>query len=124
MLFPAVYSIAVGLFMMGTWILFLVTGDATDLEHKTMGLVFYWTAEFITAISLIIAGTGLLYGRTWAYPVYLIATGMLLYTLVNSPGWFVTHGHWPMVGIFVGLLILGITGLGLFLRHRATRSIR
>lgn len=123
MLFPAIYSIAVGLFMMGTWILFLVTGEATEFEHKMTALVFYWTAEFITAISLIVAGTGLLYRRTWASPVYLIATGMLLYTLVYSPSWFVTHGHWPMVAIFAGLLILGIIGLGLFLRHRATRSI-
>jgi len=39
--------------------------------------------------------------------------GMLLYAVINSPGYFAEKRQWPMVGMFAVLLILALVSLGL-----------
>ena len=43
--------------------------------------------------------------------VYLVAVGMLLYTVVNSPGYFAQRREWPMVGMFGVIFILALVSL-------------
>ena len=37
-----------------------------------------------------------------------VAGGMVLYSVINSPGYFVQKGQWPMVGMFAILFFLAV----------------
>lgn len=76
---------------------------------------FHYVAEFVTAVALVVGGLGLLFGWAWAMTEYLIAMGMLIYTVINSPGYFAQQRQWAMVGMFAGLMILSLVSLGLAL---------
>jgi len=69
----------------------------------------------VTLVSLLAGGVGLLLNCTWAVRAYLISLGMLLYTVINSSGYFAQKREWPRVGVFAVILILGVISLGLVL---------
>ncbi len=104
--FAAVYSIVVGVSLIAMWIIFYVTGSIPELTTEPARILMHITAEIVTAAALIIAGSGLLAGKTWGYEVYLVATGALLYTMIQSPGYFLHIGQAGFVGMFFVLFIL------------------
>ncbi len=113
MTFAAVYAVVVGLGMIGQWAYSLATKQVPELATEPFRIRFHLAAEFVTAIALIVGGLGLLTERSWGQDVYLIAMGMLLYTVIVSPGYFAQKGEWPMVGVFAVVLILALVSLGL-----------
>lgn len=88
------------------WLFFLATGNVPELETEPLAIGFHLVAELATAVALILAGIGLLRRASRALPVTLLALGMLLYTVINSAGYFAEQGVWIMVGMFGVLLIL------------------
>ena len=67
--------------------------------------------EFLTALAMIAGGLGLLTNAPWCRPTYLVAVGMLLYTVIVSPGYFAQKREWLMVGMFAVLLALALVSL-------------
>lgn len=102
---PAIYSILVGIMMAGMWIVFIFIGQAPEFETRPVEILFHLAAEFLTASGLVAGGLGLLYGRRWGAKVYLVAMGMLLYTVIQSPGYYAQVGEFTFVGMF-GVLYL------------------
>mgnify|MGYP000302969650 CR=1 FL=1 len=100
------YAIGVGLAMLGMWTAFYLAGEISDLTTAPLEIGFHLLAEGLTAIALLAAGVGLL--RDWGAAVRLlpVALGMLLYTVVNSAGYYAPLGEWPMVGMFLALTAL------------------
>ena len=117
MLFSAIFSIAVGVLMIVQWIITIARGNVQSLESgSTAGrgrteMMFHWVAEFGTALMLLSGGIGLLVNSTWAPILFYIAAGMLIYTVINSPGYFAQQGQWPMVVMFSAILILAIISI-------------
>ena len=106
MKFPAWYSMLVSVLMFGQWGFFLAVGAVPEVQTEPIALAFHLTAEFATAICLIAGGFALLRKAPWAKTCALLAAGMLAYTTIVSPGYFAQLGQWPLVGMFVGLLVL------------------
>ncbi len=102
----AYYCAGVGALMGLQWLFFLVTGNVPELETEPLAIAFHLAAELATALALILAGMGLLRRARWATPVTLLALGMLLYTIINSAGYFAEQGVWGMVAMFGVLLVL------------------
>ena len=111
MVFPALFAIIVGLGMIGLWSMLLLTKQVPELETEPLRIRFHIAAEFITAIALLFGGVGLLSGQSWGQWIYLLATGMLLYTVIVSPGYYAEKGEWPFVGMFAAILILAFVSL-------------
>ena len=107
--------------MVGQWTLSSlrrdVPGPDTGYEagRGSIEMRFHLAAEFATALALMAGGVGMLAGWAWALPVYLIATGMLIYTVINSPGYFAQQGQWAPVAMFALVLVLALASLGLVL---------
>jgi membrane protein implicated in regulation of membrane protease activity len=60
-----------------------------------------------TTAGLLVAGVlGLLTLKKWGYHVFLLALGMLLYTIIVSPGYFAQLGQWVFVLMFAVLVVL------------------
>ena len=104
----AVFAIVVGAMMIGQWAFFIAAGEVTELETEPVRISFHLAAEFLTAAVLVIAGLALIKQKDWAFPIFMLALGMLSYTIVVSPGYFAQDGDYVFVGMFVVLWVLTV----------------
>lgn len=117
MRFAAIFAILVGIAMMGQWLITMIKKEIPGQEAGTIvgrgpvEMGFHWAAEFLTAAALILCGSGLFLDWSFAHKGYLISMGMLIYTVINSSGYFAQKREWPMIGVFTILLILSIVSL-------------
>jgi hypothetical protein len=111
MTFAALYAVAVGALMIAQWTFFLVRGQVPELETEPLRIRFHLAAEFITAIALIAGGVGLLLAAGWGRTLYLVAVGMLFYTVIVSPGYYAQRGEWSFVAMFAAVLLLALVSL-------------
>lgn len=102
------YSIIVGLSMIGMWIMFYCTGGIPELNTKPAEIGLHITGEIITAVVLIIGGYAIFTKKDWGLQVYYFSMGMLLYTLIVSPGYYVGSGEIPFIIMFSGLFLLSV----------------
>lgn len=116
MKFTAWYSIIVGVLMLAQWSFFIAAGQVPELITEPIRIGFHLAGEAITALLLIASGIGLLGRRSWARTVALVSLGMLIYTTIVSPGYFAQQGTWPLVGMFIILLVLALICIFLLLQ--------
>jgi CHASE2 domain-containing sensor protein len=106
MKFSAIYALGVGTLMLLQWAFFLLTGNVPELETAPWSIAFHLAAEFLTAIMLIISGVMLIKTHRFSKQIFLLATGMVIYAMVNSAGYFAQSGDWVFVAMFGVLLVL------------------
>lgn len=106
----AAYAMVVGVFMIGFWGFLVATGQA-ELRERPWDMRFHLTAEFATAVLLLLSGAGALVGFLNPSVLGPVALGMLLYTVVNSPGFYAGKGNRPMVAMFGVLAALTLTAI-------------
>jgi hypothetical protein len=111
MKFAAWYGIVVGALMLAMWGFFLSAGLVPELATAPYEIALHLAGELATAIALIVAGIALLKHAPWGRTLYFIAAGMLLYTLIVSPGYYAQLGQWAFVGMFVLLLLLDLVSI-------------
>jgi hypothetical protein len=112
-IFAAIFALVVGLGMIGQWLFFLATGQVPELKTEPLRIRFHLVGEFATAIALLVGGFALLTDQTWGVRFYTLAAGMLLYTVIVSPGYFAEKGQWGFVGMFAVLLLLALVSVAL-----------
>lgn len=102
----SVYLMAVGLLMAAMWVLALREGvwDRGDRSHAELAL--HLLAEALTATWLIGGGIALLVAGHVAVPFLAVGVGMLLYTTIVSPGYFVARREYSPVVMFAALIVL------------------
>ena len=115
MVFSAIYAIIVGIGMIGQWSVSLFANKVPELKTEPFRIAFHLAGEFLTAVSLVAGGLGLITDTSWGQPAYLVSMGMLLYTVIVSPGYFAQKREWPMVIMFAVLFILALVSLALVL---------
>ncbi len=108
MRFAGWYSLSVGLLMMAQWTFFLATDNVPELRTEAIRVSFHLAAEAATALALIVSGRALLMHRPWGRRLLLVSLGLLIYTVIVSPGYFAQRGQWPLVGMFAVLLLLAV----------------
>jgi hypothetical protein len=104
MFFAAIFAIVVGTGMIIQWLTSYFQRQIPELKTEPIRIGFHLAGELATSLALIISGTGLLTGSSWADTLFLVASGMLLYTAIVSPGYFAQQGQWLWVVIF-GILV-------------------
>ena len=100
----SIFSLFCGIAMLIVWAILLGTGNVTELQTSPFQVMLLLVAEFLTAVSLIFGGIGLLTRKRWGLRTELAALGMLLYCTVFSIGVFGQAGNIPAAGFF------GVTG--------------
>jgi hypothetical protein len=111
MQYTAIFSIFVGVLMIGQWTFSLASRKVPEIVTETRAIGFHLAAEFLTAAVLIVAGIALLAQSLLGYPLALLALGMLVYTSINSAGYFAQRGQWLVVMMFGGILILAFASI-------------
>ena len=103
-----IYSFIIGSSMIGMWTMFLITDSIPELDTEPLRIGMHMFAELATGVTLLIGAIGIQTKKTWGYSMYLISLGMLLYTLIASPGYYADKGDILFVGMFLILLIITI----------------
>ena len=106
-----VFSLVVGLLMVGQWTASLVTGRVPELATAPLEIGFHLAAEILTALALVLAGLAILKKLRWGRTLFLVAGGMALYSIINSPGYFAQRGQWAVVALFGGLFFAAVFAL-------------
>jgi hypothetical protein len=109
----SIYSILVGISMIGLWIMLLSTGQVPELTTEPYRIMAHILAEVVTAVLLLGSGFGLFTQKTWSAKMFLFSQGALFYTLIASPGYYIQLGTIPMVIMFLALLVITLIFLGL-----------
>jgi hypothetical protein len=112
-LIAAIYSIIIGIAMIGMWLALIVTNQVPEINTEPIRITYHLIGEFLTAILLLIGGFGLFTNRGWGFHVFLIAMGMLLYTVIVSAGYYGQKNDIIMVGIFTIFQVLTVLFIGL-----------
>ncbi len=106
----AAYSVVVGVLMIGFWGFLVGTGQA-ELKERPWDMRLHLTAEGTTGLLLIASGVGSFTALPGESIIAPVALGMLLYTVINSPGFYAGRGNRPMVAMFVVLAILTVVAI-------------
>jgi len=118
MKFAGWYGIVVGFLMLVMWIFFLATGQVPELQTEPYRIAFHLAGEFITALVLIGGGFGLLKNYKRASTTYLIGAGMVLYSLIVSPGYYAQLGQWAFVVMFSVLIVLTLYSVNVLVQSK------
>ena len=111
MQFAAIFGIIVGVGMISQWIMSYVSKQIPELKTEPIRIRFHLAAEFATALMLIVSSMLLLSGTGLGLYLYLIASGMLFYTCIVSPGYFAQQGKWGWLAMFTGIMIAGFISI-------------
>lgn len=101
----AIYAIAVGVLMIAMWTFFLVSGQVPELTERPAEIILHLVAEFATAVILVAGGAAASAGNRFGEYVTVLGFGMLLYTIIVSPGYYVTRGETAFVAMFAVLFV-------------------
>ncbi len=100
-----IYSLIVGLGMIGIWILLLVKKQVPEINTAPIDITFHIIAEYITGFLSIISGILLLMDVIWASILFIVAMGMVIYAVINATGYYGQKKEWNFVMLFGTLLI-------------------
>lgn len=67
---------------------------------------------------LIISGIATLQSIAWGKTALLVGLGRVIYSEIVSPGYFAQLGQWPMVGMFVVILIGAVISVRFLMREK------
>jgi hypothetical protein len=109
----ACFAIAVGVLMSGWWTLDIRSGALRRPDRQPIEIGLHLAAELVTA-ALLVAG-GIVTLTSGGTVVLTIALGMLLYTVIQSPGYFLARRErapvvmFAILGVATVVAILAIT---------------
>lgn len=115
------FEIAIGISIAGLWAMLLMTRQVPEIAEGRRDIWFHLGAELLTAALLIAAGVAVLtVGSQTAGVMAAMGLGALLYTTINSPGYYADLGQWPMVAMFVLLAVATLVTSAVLVRNFAT----
>ena len=111
MRYVAWFGLATGSAMVGMWAFLLGTSGVPEVESAPVALAFHLVAEGTAALGLIVSSVALLRNTSWAPPAFTVVAGMLLYSVLNSPGYYAQQGEWPVAFLFGALAVLTVASV-------------
>ena len=109
--FAAYYSILIGIMIIIQWSFFILTENVPEFTTAFWEIIFHIIAELLTAFILLLTGWGMLIKHKKAIWGNLIAQGMLIYSAINSTGYFFQQGQWIFIIMFVAILVLSLASV-------------
>ncbi len=109
MIVAAFFNVIVGLIIIYQWFISLRKEDVPEMDTSPKTILTHTIAEMVTALTLIMSGIFLLQEKGKGYLLYLLSTGMLIYTIINSAGYFWDKKNYTVVIVFGALLVATIS---------------
>ncbi len=109
--FVAVLAFAMGLAIAGLWTMLLATHQVPELRDHDVAIRYHLAAEYLLAAGLLAAGLATIAGASFATPLAAAAFGGLLYSSINSAGYYAKLGQRAFVTMFGVVEVLAVAGL-------------
>lgn len=103
------YSIVVGVLMGVWWAIEIRSGALSRPDRSRAEISLHVSAELLTAALLVVGGVILFVSGV--HDLVFVGLGMLLYTVLASPGYFLARRQTAPVAMFAGLAVLTIAVL-------------
>lgn len=108
----AVLALVMGAGIAGIWAMLTVTNQVPEIAAGKRSIWFHLGAELLTSVMLLVSGVLLLTAEAAWVPHYAAAAfGALLYSTVNSPGYYADLRQYGTVAMFVVLAALATGAL-------------
>jgi hypothetical protein len=118
--FVSLYSLLVGISIFGYWAALYTRKQVfAATSRPAIETKYHVVAELLTAAILVVGGIGTILSAEWSGSVLFIGLGMLLYTEINSPGFYAARKEKSMARMFWILTVLTGMVTSLFLISRA-----
>jgi hypothetical protein len=104
-----------GLSMLIIWPILIINNQAPEIQTNLVYMSFHLISEFITAISCLITGTGLILKKRWAEKYYFVTTGFFLGAGYLAIGYYLFSNLSTALPVLFMLIGLNIAGLTLFI---------
>jgi len=115
----SIYMLFVGCMIILLWIFLSSTNNVPEFESEAINISFHITAEIITAALLLISGIGMLQNKRWSKNLSFISLGALLYTIINSSGYYAQRSEMQFLLMFGILLVLTLSIIILLIKKDA-----
>lgn len=112
-----IYAIIVGCSIILVWIFMLLTNNVPELSTNPTSIYFHIVAEVVMAIMLLVSGFGMLNKYKWSVNLYILSSGLLIYSLINVSGYYVNKDNLAMIIIFLISLITTLVVLRKLLKE-------
>ncbi len=106
----AAFAIVVACLMAAQWAAALRTGRVPELATRPAEIRLHLLDEFLTAAVLATGGTTTIGGWAPGRSILLLGLGMLTYTAIVSPGYFIDRRERGPVVMFAAILALTAAG--------------
>jgi hypothetical protein len=109
--FVVVLALAMGLAIAGLWTMLIATRQVPELRDHDRAIRFHIAAEYLLAAALLAAGAATISRASFATPLAAAAFGGLLYSSINSAGYYAKLGQRAFVAMFGVVDVLAVAGL-------------
>ncbi len=113
------YAVFMGMAMVSMWAVLIGIGQVPEIETEPVRISFHLAGELLTAAALMIGGIGLILSRRWGFNLFLVAMGMLSYTIVVSPGYYAQESEYALVAMFVVFMAITLLLIAYALRDES-----
>ena len=105
MKYPIAYAFLVGFVLIAQWGFLILSGSVPEFDSEPWAIGHHITAELLMALTLMVGAWAARRARPWAATVLLLGFGMLIYSAVNSSGYYSQQGQWGFVFLFAVILV-------------------
>lgn len=102
----AYFSIAIGIIMIVYRVFAISMNMVPEIQPEPIAILCRVAAEMLTPAMLTAGGLGIFRNAKWGVSVNLVSLGMLIYTSIQSPGYFLQQVTLPIVVMFAVILAL------------------
>ena len=104
----AIYALIVAGLVVGLWAVSLALGRVPELASEPRAIRLHITAELGMAAVLAVAGAASLAGAGIGTDLLVLGFGAVLYSIVNSSGYYAQRGETGPLAMFLVLFIVTI----------------
>ncbi|HUT82890.1 MAG TPA: hypothetical protein VMZ29_16970 [Candidatus Bathyarchaeia archaeon] len=104
-----IYSIIIGIAIVGLWLMLIIRKQIPELKDEPITIYFHVTAEILMGILAILSGILIIIDLIWGAYIFLISSGLCIYAVINSAGYYAQRKTWIFVVLFATILIMSST---------------
>ncbi len=87
----------------------IIKKEIPELKTEPITIYFHISAELSMGIIAVVSGVLILLEITWGNYLFLISSGICIYAVINSAGYYAQRKTWAFVILFAIILITSVT---------------
>jgi hypothetical protein len=104
-----IYSLVIGIGIIGLWLMLILTKQVPEIQTEPIAIGFHIVVENIMGILALVSGIILLIDLACSPILFVLLSGLVIYAVINSAGYYGQKKQWLFVGMFGAILITSIT---------------